>query len=220
MRDSSRCANERRCDLRWVSIVSSFGVRRLVAALGFWDGAHRPDSASHPKNPKAARTVRTPNIPKPPRPSHVPLQKALSGPACVQSLFYALAKETAMNSLREMPCVSRKCRKTPWAIMAGLGLAVVWAASAKGADSSSFELIQTIDLKGKAGSLDHMTLDAKHQRLFVANKVNNTLDVVDLKAGKLLRQIRGQSGVQGLAYAPDVDRLFAALGGGGLVNIF
>ncbi|HZU37586.1 MAG TPA: hypothetical protein VFA18_16820 [Gemmataceae bacterium] len=125
-----------------------------------------------------------------------------------------------MNSLREMPCVSRKCRKTPWAIMAGLGLAVVWAASAKGADSSSFELIQTIDLKGKAGSLDHMTLDAKHQRLFVANKVNNTLDVVDLKAGKLLRQIRGQSGVQGLAYAPDVDRLFAALGGGGLVNIF
>jgi DNA-binding beta-propeller fold protein YncE len=106
------------------------------------------------------------------------------------------------------------------ALVAGVGLALVWAVSANGAEPSTFELLQTIELKGKPGGLDHMTLDAKHQRLFVANKTNNTLDVVDVKAGKLLRQIRGQSGVQGLAYAPDVDRLFAALGGGGLLNVF
>jgi DNA-binding beta-propeller fold protein YncE len=110
-------------------------------------------------------------------------------------------------------------RTRPLIFVAGLGLAL-WAVAARGADSSTFEFVQTIDLKGKAGGLDHMTLDAPHQRLFVANKTNNTLDVVDVKGGKLLRQIRGQSGVQGLAYAPDVDRLFAALGGGGLVNVF
>ena len=46
------------------------------------------------------------------------------------------------------------------------------------------ELVQTIVLKGKAGKLDHLALDAKRDRLFVANKANNTLDVLDLKEGQ------------------------------------
>jgi hypothetical protein len=88
------------------------------------------------------------------------------------------------------------------------------------ADPASFQLVQTIDMKGKSGNLDHLTLDAKHDRLLVANKVNNTLDVVDLKAGKLLKQIPNQSGVQGVAYAADLDRVFTALGTGGFCNVF
>lgn len=102
----------------------------------------------------------------------------------------------------------------------GAAAALAWSQAAKAADAPSLELVQTIDLKGKGGGLDHLLLDAKRQRLFVANKSNNTLDVVDLQAGKLLKQIRYQAGVQGLAYAPDLDRVFAALGGGGLVNVF
>src|SRR5262249_52728860 len=85
---------------------------------------------------------------------------------------------------------------------------------------SSLELKQKIPLKGKAGNLDHIVLDAKRDRLFVANKANNTLDIVDLKAGKLLKQIRNQGGIQGLAYAADLDRVFAGLGTGGFCNIF
>jgi DNA-binding beta-propeller fold protein YncE len=88
------------------------------------------------------------------------------------------------------------------------------------AHAASLELIQTIVLKGKAGKLDHVALDAKRERLFLANTVNNTLDVVDLKEGKLLKQIKGQTGVQGIAYAPDLDRVFDGLGGGGLCNVF
>jgi DNA-binding beta-propeller fold protein YncE len=84
----------------------------------------------------------------------------------------------------------------------------------------SLELVQTITLKGKAGKLDHAAMDAKRQRLFVANKVNNTLDIVDLKAGKLLRQITAQSGIQGIAYAADLDRIFVGLGTGGFCNAF
>jgi len=84
----------------------------------------------------------------------------------------------------------------------------------------SLERIQTIDLVGKAGKLDHLIVDGKSGRLFQANKVNNTLDVVDLKTGKLLTQIKGQAGIQGLAYAADLDRLFAGLGTGGYCNIF
>jgi DNA-binding beta-propeller fold protein YncE len=84
----------------------------------------------------------------------------------------------------------------------------------------SLERIQTIDLKGKPGKLDHLIVDGKSGRLFQANKVNNTLDVVDLKAGKLVKQITGQAGIQGLAYASDLERLYVGLGTGGYCNVF
>jgi len=85
----------------------------------------------------------------------------------------------------------------------------------------ALKLVQTIELQGKAGKLDHLVVDAKGQRLFLANKVNNTLDIVDLKgAGKLAKQVSGQAGAQGLAYAVDLDRVYVALGTGGFCNIF
>ena len=99
-------------------------------------------------------------------------------------------------------------------------LAALLAASAAGAADAPLELVQTIVSKGKAGDLDHLALDVKGQRLFLANKANDTVDVLDLKAGQLLRQIPGQNAVQGLAYAPELDRVYAALGTGGLLNVF
>jgi DNA-binding beta-propeller fold protein YncE len=94
-----------------------------------------------------------------------------------------------------------------------------WIFSAAAAPAGELELVQTIVLKGKAGGLDHVALDAKRDRLFLANKANNTLDVVDLKAGKLLTQKTGQTGIQGIAYAPDLDKVFVGLGSG-LCNVF
>src|SRR5713226_903993 len=88
------------------------------------------------------------------------------------------------------------------------------------APAAELELIQSIPLKGKPGNLDHLTIDAKRDRLFVANKANNTLDVVDLKAGALLKQVPNQTGIQGIAYAPDLDRVFVGLGSNGLCNVF
>jgi hypothetical protein len=87
-------------------------------------------------------------------------------------------------------------------------------------EPSALDLLQTIVLKGKAGKLDHLALDARRERLFLANTSNGTLDVVDLKAGKLLKQVIGQTGIQGVAYAADLDRVFVGLGSGGLCNIF
>lgn len=92
--------------------------------------------------------------------------------------------------------------------------------SAPAADQPTLELVQTIVLKGKPGKLDHLALDTKRDRLLVANKVNNTLDVVDLKAGKLLQQVAGQQGIQGIAYAADLDRVYVGLGVKGFCNIF
>src|SRR5262249_27791132 len=82
------------------------------------------------------------------------------------------------------------------------------------------KLVQTIPLKGRPGKLDHLALDSKGERLFVANKPNNTLDIVDLKTGKLLQQIGAQQGIQGIAYAADLNRIFVGLGQGGYCNIF
>jgi DNA-binding beta-propeller fold protein YncE len=86
--------------------------------------------------------------------------------------------------------------------------------------AAELELIQTIPLKGKPGNLDHVALDAKRDRLLVANKANNTLDVVDLKTGALIKQVPNQTGIQGIGVAPDLNRIFVGLGTNGLCNVF
>jgi hypothetical protein len=98
------------------------------------------------------------------------------------------------------------------AMAAAMGLTAVSSAG-------ELELVRTIDLKGKPGALDHVALDAKRDRLFLANKANNTLDVIDLKAGTLVKQKTSQTGIQGIAYAADIDKIFVGLGSG-LFNVF
>ncbi len=88
----------------------------------------------------------------------------------------------------------------------------VAAATAPGADP--LELKQTIKLSGKAGNLDHLAVDAKGERLFVANKPNNTLDVIDLKSGKVIKQIADQGKASGVAYSEEFDRVYVGNGAG------
>jgi len=85
---------------------------------------------------------------------------------------------------------------------------------------SPLERVQTIALKGPVGGLDHLAIDSRRGRLFVANTSNNSLDVVDLKAGKLLKQVPGQARIRGIAYATDLDRVFVGNGSGGVFNAF
>jgi DNA-binding beta-propeller fold protein YncE len=94
-----------------------------------------------------------------------------------------------------------------------LVVAVLVAASvAVGAEP--LELKQTIKFPGKTGNLDHLAVDAKGERLFVANKPNNTLDVIDLKSGKVLKEIPDQGKASGVAYAEELDRVFVGNGAG------
>ena len=106
-------------------------------------------------------------------------------------------------------------RLTPGSRVTTLAFALLLGAGDTTWAEPTLELVQTIVLQGKPGKLDHLIVDSKSQRLFLANKVNNTVDVVDLKEGKLLKQLTGQAGAQGLAYAPDLGRLYVALGTGG-----
>lgn len=84
----------------------------------------------------------------------------------------------------------------------------------------TLELQQTIALKSGSGRYDHLALDELHSRLFLANLSNNSLDVVDLKAERLVRQIPGQKKIQGIAYVPDLDRIFVGAGEDGKCNVF
>ena len=70
--------------------------------------------------------------------------------------------------------------------------------------------IAVIPLKGPTGQLNHMAVSDKHKHLFVANKINATLDVIDVEEGKLLQQIPGQNGCSGIDYAPDLDYVMIA----------
>lgn len=80
-------------------------------------------------------------------------------------------------------------------------------------------LAETIPLGEAKGRLDHMAIDLPRERLFVAELANNSLAVVDFKTGKLAQQIEGLSEPQGVAYAPEVDKLFIANGGSGVVQM-
>ena len=99
-----------------------------------------------------------------------------------------------------------------------IGLAL--GADVTAAEPATLELLQTIPLKGAAGRLDHVAIDRAHARLFVANLSNNSLDIVDLKAGKLVKQIPDQKKIQGIAYSPELDRIYVGNGTAGTCNVF
>jgi YVTN family beta-propeller protein len=76
-----------------------------------------------------------------------------------------------------------------------------------------------IPLGQVSGRIDHLGIDLKRQRLFVAELGNNSLSVVDLAAGKVLRTVTGLSEPQGVAYVPFADSVFVANAGDGSVHV-
>jgi DNA-binding beta-propeller fold protein YncE len=95
--------------------------------------------------------------------------------------------------------------------------ALIFLAASTAAYSASPEYLvptATISLKGVPGKLDHLAVDSKGERLFVANKPNNTLDIIDLKTGKLVKQIEGQGKVSGVSFASELDMIYVGNGAG------
>lgn len=99
-------------------------------------------------------------------------------------------------------------------VLAPAAVSLMITLSVRAEDRSPLERIATIELRGTTGTLDHLSADWKNGRLFVANQSNNTLDVVDVKNNKLVKQVSGQKEIHGIAYAPDLDRIFVGNGEG------
>jgi hypothetical protein len=65
-----------------------------------------------------------------------------------------------------------------------------------------------------------MAVDLSRGLLFVACYVNNTVGIVDLKSGHLIRSIGDLSNPQGVAWVPAAGKLFVSNAGDGTVVIF
>lgn len=93
-------------------------------------------------------------------------------------------------------------------------------ASAQSADTGLLQLETKIPLGDVRGRIDHMAVDLKRQRLFVAELGNNSVGIVDLPNRKLISRIPGLKEPQGVGYEPTTDRLYVANAGDGSVRLF
>lgn len=85
---------------------------------------------------------------------------------------------------------------------------------------SMLRLVQTISMPNVKGRRDHMDVDVKGNRLFVAGLENGTLEVVDLQSGKWLRSLRGFKKPQGVLCVEELNKLFVASGDDAMLRVF
>jgi DNA-binding beta-propeller fold protein YncE len=69
------------------------------------------------------------------------------------------------------------------------------------------------------GRIDHLAVDLKRKRLFIAELGNDTVGVVDLATGKQQSTMLGLREPQGIAYEPSTDTVYVANGGDGSVHV-
>src|SRR5213594_3932897 len=87
-------------------------------------------------------------------------------------------------------------------------------------ESSVLSLETHIPLPNVKDRIDHLSVDVKGQRLFVAAVDNHTLEVVDLKSGQRVHTITDLAEPQGVFYDESTNRLFVACGLDGVTKIF
>src|SRR5436190_10651997 len=100
-----------------------------------------------------------------------------------------------------------------------IAMATLPAVAAAQTAGAPLVLEAKIGLGEVSGRIDHLSIDPKRQRLFVTELGNNSLGVVDLAAGKVLRRISGMSEPQGVAYVPFADSVYVANASDGSVRV-
>ncbi|MGE5127301.1 MAG: YncE family protein, partial [Betaproteobacteria bacterium] len=103
------------------------------------------------------------------------------------------------------------------AVPLALAGAVVQAGSSA---EPPLRLERKVELPEVRGRIDHLAVDVRGQRLFVAALGNDTVEVIDLAAGRRAHTIRGLAEPQGVLFEPGENRLFVANGRDGSVRIF
>src|SRR5437762_10574688 len=93
-------------------------------------------------------------------------------------------------------------------------------AAARAQDKAPLELVQTIPMEGCQGKIDHLAVDVRGKRLFVATSANNSVQVIDLAQGKVVHKIEGLAEPQGIVFLPDLKRLAVGNGDDGSLRIF
>ena len=94
------------------------------------------------------------------------------------------------------------------------------ALCARAQEPATLKLTKTIPLPGVKGRFDHFAIDVKGRRLFLAALGNNTLEVVDVAAGKRLHSITGLKKPTGVVYLPVSNRIAVANGDDGTFRVY
>ncbi len=97
---------------------------------------------------------------------------------------------------------------------------LVVAGFAYGQEPHALPLKSRIDLPSVNGRIDHLGFDPQGQRIFVSALGNNTVEVLDVKAGKRLRTIGNLAEPQGVYYDAATNRLFVACANDGATKVF
>src|SRR5215468_12611833 len=101
-----------------------------------------------------------------------------------------------------------------------LAVASMAGARASAQEEKPLRLAQTIALPAVEGRIDHLAVDVQSQRLFLAALGNSTLEVIDLKAGKVIHSVKGLREPQGVAFIPEANAVYVANGGDGNCEAF
>jgi YVTN family beta-propeller protein len=94
------------------------------------------------------------------------------------------------------------------------------AVCAEPTDSGPLQLEAKVLLGSVRGRIDHLAVDLKRQRLFIAELGNDSVGVVDLAGRSVIRTISGLNEPQGVGYDPSTDTLFVANARDGSVKLF
>ena len=105
-----------------------------------------------------------------------------------------------------------------YCLLVGLLFALPVLANAQSA--APLQLVQTIPMPNVKGRIDHMDVDVKGKRLFVAGLENGSLEVVDLRAGKWSKSMPGFKKTQGVIYVRSLNKVFVASGDDGMLRVF
>ncbi len=112
-----------------------------------------------------------------------------------------------------------KCVLRP-SLQAIVALVFCYTLATVSAQTAPLQLKQTIALPGVEGRIDHFALDVAGERLFVCALGNNTVEILDLRKGERIHSITGLGAPQGIAYIPELNRIFVANDKGGICKIY
>jgi len=105
-----------------------------------------------------------------------------------------------------------------WATV--LVLILTTGCQAKAETTDALKPTRAIPLAGVEGRIDHLAYDARNDRLYVAALGNNTVEVIDARAGERVAQVMGLKKPQGVAVLPETGTVAVASGDDGTCRFY
>jgi DNA-binding beta-propeller fold protein YncE len=102
-------------------------------------------------------------------------------------------------------------------VIVALGFLFSFSVASAGIEVA-LKLVQTIPLAEVDGRIDHFAIDVRGRRAFLAALAKNTIEVVDLRAGRVTHTLSGFAKPQGVLFVPKFNKLVIASGADGLVK--